>query len=130
MADAGSERPERPAAKSSAAKGNGPFPMFEPTDFARLAGRNMEVASRTARACFNGATKFNQEMIDFINARMRKDFESAQAIMSSKNSEEAFLAQAAFFENAFRDYAEESSKMFHFAADFAKETLKPIERKE
>ncbi len=104
--------------------------MFDPTEFARYAGRNMEVASRAARACFNGATKINQEVIDFLNSRMRKDFESAQAFMSSKTSDEAFRAQAEFVENAFRDYAEESSKMIHVAADIAKETLTPAERKE
>lgn len=111
-------------------KGNGQFPLFDPAEFARYAGRNMEVASRAARACFNGATRLNQEMIEFINDRMRKDFESAQAFMSSKNSEEALNAQADFVENAFRDYADETSKIFHVAADIAKETLTPDERKE
>lgn len=124
MVDNGPAKPER-----STAKREEQFPMFDPAEFARLAGRNMEVMTRAARACFNGATKLNQEMVDFVNTRVRKDFESAQAFMTSKNSEEAFNAQAEFVENAFRDYAEETSKMFHVAADVAKETLSPAERK-
>jgi hypothetical protein len=129
MDDTGPAKPLRPTMKE-AAKENAQFPMFDPGEFARYAGRNMEVASRAARACFNGATKLNQEMIDFLNSRMRKDFESAQAFMNSKTSDEAFRAQAEFVENAFRDYAEESSKMIHYAADIAKETLRPAEHKE
>lgn len=125
MAEPGTSKTQRPAAK-----GNGQFPLFDSSEFARLAGRNMEVATRAAKAYFNGATKLNQQMVDFFNNRVRKDFESAQVLMNAKNSEEAFNAQAEFVENAFRDYAEETSKMFHFAADMAKETLAPIERKE
>lgn len=106
----------------------GQFPMFDPGEFARFTGRNMEVASRAARAYFNGATKLNQEMIGFLNDRMRKDFEMAQAIMSSRSSEEALHAQAAFFEDAFRDYADEASRVLNYAADVARETFMSTER--
>lgn len=125
MTETGPVKPKSPSIKN-----DGQFPLFDPAEFARLAGRNMEVATRAARACFNGATKFNQEMVEFVNDRVREDFESAQAFMTSKNSEEALHAQAEFMENAFRDYAEEASKMFHVAADIAKDTLTPAERRE
>lgn len=125
MVDNGPAKSQR-----SATKREDQFPMFDPSEFARLAGRNMEVMTRAARACFNGATTLNREMVDFMNARVKKDLESAQALMTSKNSEEAFNAHAAFVENAFRDYAEETSKVFHVAADVAKETLTLTENKE
>jgi hypothetical protein len=125
MTETGSVKSQKLAAKS-----DGQFPLFDPAEFTRLAGRNMEVATRAARACFNGATKLNQEMVEFVNDRVRKDFVSAQAFMNSKNSEEAMHAQAEFVECAFRDYAEEASKMFHVAADIAKETLTSTERRE
>lgn len=124
MAENGPAKPRR-----SAAQRKDQFPMFDPSELARLAGRNMEVMTCAARACFNGATTLNREMVDFINARVKKDLESAQAVMTSKNSEEALNAHAAFVENAFRDYAEETSKVFHVAADVAKETLTLTEDK-
>lgn len=114
-------------AETPAAKGNGQVQMFDAAEVSRLTGRNMEAATRLARAYFNGATRLNQEMVNFLNSRVRKDFESVQAIMSSKSSEEALHAQAEFYESAFRDYADEASKMLNFAADIAKETLKPLD---
>ena len=134
MADDGAvkatAKTESPAAKKdapAAMSGSMPASMFDSAEFSRMTGRNMEAATRVARACFNGAAKFNQEWINFVNSRVRKDFESAQAIMAAKSGEEALHAQAEFFESAFRDYADEASKMLNFAADLAKESLKPAE---
>lgn len=127
MADNGAVKA---AAKTEtpAAKGNGHNPVFDAAEMSRLTGKNMEATTRIARAYFNGATKLNQEFIKFLNARMRKDFESAQAIVAARSGEEALQAQAQFFESAFRDYADEASKMLNFAADIAKETLKPADQ--
>lgn len=108
---------------------NSPFPVFDPAEFTKISSRNLEVATRAARAYFDGATRLNQEMTGFVNARVKKDIESAQSFMTSKTSEEAFHAQATFVEEAIRDYADEASKMLHIAADLAKETLGPVEER-
>lgn len=101
------------------------FPLFDPGEFAKLGNRNLEVMTRAARAYFDGATEMNKELAEFMNQRMRKDFETARAIMGSKNSEDAFSAQAEFVENTIRDYAEETSRVFNLAADIARHALKP-----
>jgi len=116
-----------PAAKSPPE--TGPFPVFDPAEFSKVGSRNLEVASRAARAYFNGASRINQEMMNFINARVKKDIETASAFMGSKTSEAAFHTQAEFVEEAFRDYAEEASKLMHIAADVAHETLSPMEER-
>lgn len=103
------------------------FPVFDPAEFTKLSNRNMEVATRAARAYFNGAARLNQEMIGFVNDRVKKDMETARALITSKSSSDAFAAQAAFFEHAIRDYANEASKVMHLAADIARETLTPVE---
>ena len=108
--------------------GSGMFPLFEPGEFSKLGGRNMEVATRAARAYFNGATKLNQELMEFASNRIKKDIETAQVMMTSKNSEETFHHQAEFVENAIRDYAEEASNILNFAADIAHDTLAPVEK--
>ncbi len=106
---------------------NGMFPLLDPSELSKLGSRNMEVATRAARAYFNGATKLNQEMMGFISNRMKKDMETTQTIMTSKTSEQAFHCQAEFVEGAIRDYAEEASKLLNLAADMAHETLLPVE---
>ncbi len=106
-----------------------PFPMFDPGEFTKFSSRNLEVATRAARAYYNGMSKINQEMMSFVNARVKKDIESARAFMTSKNSESAFHTQAEFVEGAIRDYADETSKMMHLAADMAHETLAPVEQR-
>ncbi|MHA7871029.1 MAG: phasin family protein [Hyphococcus sp.] len=120
----------RPSSTKSSTKGKPtaePFPVFDPGAFTTVNNRNLEVATRAARACFNGAAEFNKEMIGFVNARLKKDMESASALMGSKTSEDAFQTQAAFVEQAFRDYAEEASKMLNMAADIARQALEPDE---
>lgn len=99
------------------------FPLFEPAEFMNYSKRNAEFVSRAARAYFNGAAQMNKELTEFVNHRMRKDFECARLLMSSKNGEDAFSAQAGFVEEAIKDYAEETSKVFNLAADLAKEAF-------
>lgn len=105
----------------------GAAPLFNPADAATQNNRNMEFAARAARAYFNGATKINQEMINFVNARVKKDMETARAIVTCRNSSDLFNAQASFLEEALRDYADEASRMFHLAADITSQTLAPME---
>lgn len=114
---------ERPGAEMS------PFPVFDPAEFTKISNRNLGFATRAAQACFDGATRLNQELVGFVNARVKKDIETAQSFMTSKTSEEAFHAQATFVEQAIRDYADETSRMLHLAADLAKETLGAVEER-
>jgi len=103
------------------------LPAYDAADFAKLSSRNLEIATRAARVYFNSATQLNQEFMGFLNSRIKKDIKSAQSLMKSKTSEEAFQAQAGFFEEAFRDYADETTKILNLAADMAKETMAPVE---
>lgn len=105
----------------------GAFPVFDPAEFSKFGNRNLQVATQAARAYYNGAAKLNQEVMNFVNERVRKDIETATSFMSSKTSEEAFHQQAEFVEDAIRDYADEASKLLHLAADMAHETLEPVE---
>lgn len=107
----------------------GPFPIFDPAEFSKFGNRNLQVATRAARAYYNGAAKLNQEVMNFFNDRVRKDIETATTFMSSTSSEEAFHKQAEFVEEAIRDYADEASKLLHLAADMAHETLAPVEER-
>lgn len=106
-----------------------PTPLFNPADAARLNNRNMEFAARAARAYFNGATRLNQHMVDFVNARVKKDMETAHAIVTCKNSSDLFHAQSRFLEDAVKDYADEASKVFTLAAEITRETLAPMEKR-
>lgn len=116
-------------AKQEDKKEISPFPMFDPGEFTKFGNRNLEVATRAARAYFNGASKLNQEMMSFVNSRVKKDIETAQSFMTSKTNESAFHTQAEFVEEAIRDYAEGTSKVLHIAADMAHETLTPVEER-
>jgi hypothetical protein len=98
---------------------------FEPKEFADFNNRNMEIASRAARAYFDGAAQMNREISEFLNQRMHKDFECCRLLMNSKNSNDAFSAQSDFVTAAMKDYAEETSRIFNLAAGIAREALKP-----
>jgi len=111
------------------AKEMSPFPVFDPAELTKISSRNLAATTRAAQACFNGAAKFNQELLGFANERVKKDVESASSFMSSKTSEEAFHTQAKFVEEMIRDYADEASKILHLAADLAKEALTPVEER-
>ena len=103
------------------------FPLFDAAEFSSIGNRSLKVAARASRAYYNGGSKFGQELMNFVGNRIRKDFETATDFFGSKSSEEAFHTQAAFVEEAIRDYAEQTSKMLHMAADIAHETLSSIE---
>ena len=106
-----------------------PLPTFNPAEFSKVGNQSLEAAARAARAYFNGATKLNQEMMGVVNARIKKDIETAQAMMTSKTGEEALHTQAEFIEGSIREYADEASKVLHLAANLAKETLTPDEQR-
>lgn len=124
MAKNGSQRSQQPGAEEVS-----PFPVLDPAEFTKLGNRNLEIATRAARAYFNGAAQLNQEMMGFMNGRVKRDIESAKSFLTSKTSEQAFHAQAEFVERAIRDYADGASKVLHLAADMAKETLGPVEER-
>lgn len=106
-----------------------PFPVCDPAELTKISSRNLAATTRAAQACFNGAAKFNQELLGFANRRVKKETEAAASFMSSKSSEEAFHTQAMFVEQTIRDYADEASKILHLAADMAKEALTPVEER-
>jgi len=116
-------------AKTSHLSEISPFPVFDASEFGKLGTKNLSMATSATSAYFKGAAKFNQEMMGFINERVKKDIESAQKFMTSKTSEQAFHCQAEFIEEALRDYAEETSKCMSLAADMAQQTLQPIEER-
>ncbi|MEM9494705.1 MAG: phasin family protein [Pseudomonadota bacterium] len=99
------------------------FPLFDPADISKNSSHNLEVATRAARAYFNGAVRLNREMTEFISTRFRKDFETARTLMTIKDGDAALQTQADFIEETLRDYADETSKMLNLAADIAQETL-------
>lgn len=122
------------AAKSGTAEGAAgkhatPFPLFDPGDIADAGARNYEFATRAAHACFAGVAQLNWEMIGFMNKRFQKDVACAQSFMTAKTSKNAYHAQAAFLEDALRDYADGASKLLHLAADIANGALGPVEER-
>lgn len=102
-----------------------PFPVFDPGDMAAAGSRNVEYATRAARACFSGAAQMNRDMVDFMNLRVRKDIACAQTFMTAKTSRNAYETQANFLQEAMRDYAEQASKLFALAADIAESAMAP-----
>lgn len=117
------------AVEDAAGKHATPFPLFDPGDIADAGARNLEFATRAARACFSGAAQLNWAMIDFMNKRFQKDIACAQSFMTAKTSKNAYHAQAAFLEDALRDYADETSRLLHLAADIANGALAPVEER-
>lgn len=111
------------------AKETAPFPILDPGDFAEAGARNIDYATRAARACFGGAAQLNWELIGFFSKRFQKDIATAQQFMTAKTSKNAYHAQAEFLEEALRDYADAASKMLHMAADITCKTLGPVEER-
>lgn len=105
--------------------GAGTAPLFEPAEIVRASQRNVELMSRAARACFTCATEINREAVEFLNRRVKRDFEAASALMRSRNGEDALSAHADFVEEAFRDYADETTRMFDIAAKATRIALRP-----
>lgn len=122
MAKTMSGNPNEPAKQETAS-----LPLFDPGELAKFGTRNFERATRAARAYYNGVSQLNQEMASFVKARVRKDIETAKAFMETKDGESALHTSAEFFEGAIRDYADETSRILHLAADMAHETLAPVE---
>lgn len=106
-----------------------PFPLFDPGDLASAGARNLDYATRAARAGVGGAAQLNWEIIAFLNMRLAKDVAGAQKFMTAKTAHEAYHEQAAFFEQTLRDYADAASKWLHIAADVTNNTLAPVEER-
>jgi hypothetical protein len=101
------------------------FPLANPEEMTALNKRAFEMASRASRACFKCAAEYNQELTGFVNSRLKKDAEAMRATIGSKTSEEAFKAQAEFVSDLFKDYAEETSRMFALSAEAWKDAVSP-----
>jgi hypothetical protein len=122
------EQKRKVAGTAREAVGEPVGPWVETGDMARLGQRNVEFMSRAARACVTSATEINREVVAFLNLRMKKDFEAASLLMRTRKADDAFGVQATFFEEALRDYAEETTRLFDIAARAAREALKPLDR--
>ncbi|MEZ5893769.1 MAG: phasin family protein [Parvularculaceae bacterium] len=106
-----------------------PFPILDPGDIASESARNLDYATRAARACLGGAAQLGWEAVGFFNMRFAKDIARAKNFMTAKTSHEAYHEQALFIEEALRDYADAASKWLHIAADAANHTLTPMEER-
>ncbi|GGD11249.1 phasin family protein [Aquisalinus flavus] len=106
-----------------------PFPVFDPAEFLKIGNRNLEVATRATTAYLSGAARFNKEIVDFVNGRVRKDIKAAQDIMSARDSEQAYHCHAQFLNTAIRDYADEGAKMLDIIAEAAGASLAPVEER-
>lgn len=116
-------------ARSASLKEIEPFPVFDPAEFLKIGNRNLEVATRATSAYLDGAARFNKELVEFFNNRARKDIQTAQDIMSARNSEQAYHCQAQFLNSTIRDYANESAKMLNIVAEAADASLTPVEER-
>jgi len=122
------EQKRKGAGTAREAVGEPVSPPVETGEMARLGQRTMEVMSRAARASLASATEINREVVAFLNLRMKKDFEAASLLLRTRKADDALSAQASFFEEAIRDYAEETARLFDIAARVAREALKPLDR--
>jgi phasin protein len=76
----------------------------------------MEVASH---AVFEGLSKVQREVADFVAERIRQDMETQQELLRCRTLDDVRKVQAHFFQTAFDQYSAETTRLMKLGGDVA-----------
>jgi hypothetical protein len=78
------------------------------------ATRAMESIGQTM---LDGATRMQQEIVDFVSARVREDMETQKELLRCRSFDDVREVQTRFFRTAMEQYAAESKRLMDLGSD-------------
>jgi hypothetical protein len=117
-------------AKKHADTGNGaPTAAAAPdvTAMVDSSGANIAAFVRASEALWTGMTAINQEMAQFVSARLRENMDLSGSVMQCGDPGEAFRLECDYARNATRQYLDEANKLLGIAAEASQRSWAPIE---
>jgi len=91
-------------------------------------GALTEAMMTSTRVCLDGMTRFNGEVIGFVNDRLRRDADFGQSLARCSNWTEAASLQQDWARKTMQDYFSESSKLMQLASKATLESMDPVFR--
>ena len=85
--------------------------------------RSLLAAAEAQNHMLRRMSRFNEEMMRFVNQRLEQDREAAKTLTACKTPMDAMAAYGRFLELAVKDYSEEMGLMAGIYADMARETV-------
>ncbi|NIA71747.1 phasin family protein [Pelagibius litoralis] len=92
-------------------------------------GENISAAMSASEAMFAGMAEVSQEVMTFAGERMRKNIETSEELIKSKDPEEIFEKQCTIARYAAEQYIEETSKLMTMMARITRDCWAPVEQR-
>jgi hypothetical protein len=79
----------------------------------------LETVEAAGRAVFDGMSRVQHEIADFVAERIRQDIEAQQELLRCRTLDDVRQVQARFFRTAFDQYAAEASRLLRLSGEMA-----------
>ena len=79
----------------------------------------LEVFEATGTVLVEGMTRTRREIADFLNERIRQDFDTQQALLRCRSFDEIRDVQSRFVRTAFDQYSAEASRLLKLGGELA-----------
>lgn len=93
-----------------------------------IGGELGEAMMRSTRACFDGMSQFNGEIVEFVNDRLRRDADFGQSLARCGNWAEAASLQQDWARRTMQDYFSESARLWQLASKATLVSMDPMLR--
>jgi hypothetical protein len=100
------------------------------TDMSTVFERNgaaIAAAIKAGEAMFDGMAEFNREVMSFASDRLRKSWQTSDALLGCHDPAEAFTLQYEHARGATQAYAEEATRIMALAAKMSDQCLHSME---
>ncbi|HUF86221.1 MAG TPA: phasin family protein [Thermohalobaculum sp.] len=88
--------------------------------------RSLTTLAHLHSRAFRDALKFNAELLDFARRRVTADIEATDRLAHCETVTEAMDALSAFYQGAFRDYAEQTTALVRLGSTISSESAEEI----
>lgn len=92
---------------------------------ATLNNSTLNSFTRAAEACGKAGMAWQQELTRFTTARLQRDGELGQKLLSAQNWADAMRIQQDWIKSAGQDYAEEANRLMQMAQKVSAEMMQP-----
>jgi hypothetical protein len=83
----------------------------------------LETMSSTADAMFDGMTKLNREIAEFVSERIRQDIETQQQLLRCRSFDEVASVQTRFLQTAMDQYSHKAQKLMRLGTEVLERSI-------
>ena len=109
---------------------SGALDLMMPLDFSSVMDMNqgtIDTVGEMNQKMYEGLSRYNAEMLKFVNSRLKEDFAVPQNLMTCKTPQEVYNVYTEFFQTAVKQYLSEAERLTTLGGGVAGAALQTME---